>query len=196
MLRAIVCGVLTLISLGACATLPQANPRADAKLAEANASLDALSADISVFYEDLAALLEDIKTLTEHPGWSDMEVIIATIESASVSEGESPRERDHEDDIAEWTAHWGDSAEELLAQYQSLADRCSIFEARRIGLIGRLVAMQAWYLEITFLELSANRQAQAEAAYSTVEALSRTQEELDSYPLDAMGLYEVATLHQ
>ena len=195
MLRGVISGALILFTLGACTTFPRANPAAEAKLVEANAALDALSADINVFYEYLAALLEDIKTLTEPPGWYDMEVLIATLESASLGEGESPLQRGYEDGIAEWTAQWGDAAEELLAQYQSLADRCSISEARRIGLIGRLVAMQAWYLEITFLELSANRQAQAEAAYSTVQALSRTQDELDSYVLDAMGLYEAATHH-
>jgi hypothetical protein len=195
MLHRLIGCCIIFISLGACATLPKTNPRAEAKLLEANAALDALSADISVFYEYLATLLEDIQTLSEHPGWSDMEVLIGTGEATPVGEGETSLERERKNGFSEWTARWGDSGEELFAQYQFLADRCSISEARRIGLIGRLVSMQAWYLEITFLELSANRQAQAEAAYSTVEALSKTQDELDSYTLDAIGLYEGAS-HQ
>lgn len=193
MLRTLMICALILISVGACATLPKANPKAEAKLAEANAALGALSADINAYYDYLATLLEDIQTLSEHPGWSDMEVLIGTGEATPVGEGETPLERERKSGFSEWTAQWGDSGEELFAQYQFLADRCSISEARRIGLIGRLVSMQAWYLEITFLELSANRQAQAEAAYSTVEALSKTQDELDSYTLDAIGLYEVAS---
>jgi hypothetical protein len=185
--------VLVLISLGACATLPKANPGAEAKLREANAALDTLSADLNAFYEYLQTLLQDIMTLSEEPGWSEMEVIIATRDATLVSEQETPLDRELKEELSDWTMKWGDSGEELFAQYLSLADRCSISEARRIGLIGRLVSMQAWYLEITFLELSVNRQAQAEAAYRTVEALANTQDELDSYALDATGLYEVAT---
>jgi hypothetical protein len=193
MLRSLMSCLLVLLSLGACATLPQANPRTEAKLREANAALYALSADINTFYESLEPLLLDIKTLSEHSGWSDMEVLITAGEATSVGEQAIPPDREQINELSEWTAKWGDSGEELFARYQALADRCSISEARRIGLIGRLVSMQAWYLEITFLELSANRESQAEAVYSTVEALSKTQEELDSYTPDAIGLYQVAS---
>lgn len=193
MLRRLMSALLVLFSLEACATLPKTNPNAEAKLAEANAALEALSADINSYYEYLVALLQDITTLTAQPGWDDMEALIAAGEATPVGEEETRLEQERKNGFSEWCAKWGGSGEELFAQYQFLADRCSISEARRIGLIGRLVSMQAWYLEITFLELSANRQAQAEAAYSTVETLSKTQDELDSYTLDGIGLYEVAT---
>lgn len=186
--------ILVLIHLGACAALPKANSRAEAKLLEANATLDSLRADINAFYESLNILLADIRTLGEQPGWYEMAAIIAAGEATPGGEDELLPDGDRQNKFSHWTAEWGDSGEELLFQYQSLADRCSISEARRIALVGRLLAMQAWYLEITFRELAANRQDQAEAAYGTVEALSSTQEELESYPLDPTGLYEAATL--
>ncbi len=193
MLRSLMSCLLVLTSLGACATLPQANPKTEAKLREANAALYALSADIHAFYESLEPLLRDIRTLSEHPGWRDMEVLITAGEATPGDEQEIPLDRERKKALSDWTAKWGDSGDRLFAQYQALADRCSISEARRIGLIGRLVSMQAGYLEITFLELSANRESQAEAIFSTVEALSKTQEELDSYTPDALGLYQVAS---
>jgi hypothetical protein len=193
MLRNLIGGVLMLAILGACATVPKANPGAEAKLQAANASLDALSADITTFYGYLETLLHEIKTLSGHPGWNDMAAMISATGSTPEGEDEIPVTQDLTNHLDDWTAKWGESGEKLYSRYLSLADRCTISEARRIGLIGRLASMQALYLEVTFLELSANRQPQAEAAFATVEALSKTQEELDSYPLSDIGLYEVTS---
>ncbi len=41
------------------------------------------------------------------------------------------------------------------------------------------------------MELSANRHAPAETIFGTVEALSKAEDELNSYTLNAIGLYEV-----
>jgi hypothetical protein len=191
MLRNLMGGVLMLAIVGACATVPKANPGAEARLREANASLDALTADLTTFYGHLEALLYSIKTFSEHPGWNDLAAMISATGSIPEGEDEISVDQDLANQLDDWTAKWGESGEQLYSQYLSLADRCTISEARRIGLIGRLASMQAMYLEVTFLELSANRQAQAEAAFGTVEALSKTQEELESYSLNDIGLYAV-----
>lgn len=187
MLHNLVAGVLVLILLTGCATLPKANPDAEAKLQRANASLDALSGEITAFYGHLETLLHEIRTLHEQPGWNDLAAMISATVSPLAGEGETPAVPDLTDQLD----RWGASGEQLYSQYLSLADRCSISEARRIGLIGRLAAMQALYLEVTFMELSANRQSRAEAAFASVEALSKTQEELESYTVNDIGLYEV-----
>jgi hypothetical protein len=99
-----------------------------------------------------------------------------------------------ENALDEWTVKWGDSGEDLFLHYRSLVDRCSIAEARRIGLIGRIASLQAIYLEVTFLELAADRYSQAETIFGTVEALSKAENELSSYSLNALGLYDVKPL--
>jgi hypothetical protein len=191
MLRNLMAGVLILASLAACATLPKPNPRAEARLQEANTALDSLSADSTAFYEKLEVLRQDIKELYEHPGWSEMEAVIASATSRTEIEDDFFADQDLQNALDAWTAKWGDSGEDLFLHYRSLADRCSISEARRIGLIGRLSSLQALYLEAVFVELSANRYAQAETIFGTVQALSKAEDELNSYALNAIGLYEV-----
>ncbi len=68
MLRNLMTGVLILASLTACASLPKPNPRAEARLQEANTALDRLSADSTAFYEKLEVLRQDIRALYEHAG--------------------------------------------------------------------------------------------------------------------------------
>ena len=191
MFRNLMAGILILASLAACATVPKPTPRAEASLREANAALDSLSEASTVFYEKLQTLLQDIRALTDHPGWSDMETIIAATTSGGEIDDDISMDYDLQNALDGWTAKWGDSGEDLFLQYRSLADRCSISEARRIGLIGRLSSLQAMYLEAVFVELAANHHSQAEAIFGTVEALSKAENELNSYTLNAIGLYEV-----
>jgi hypothetical protein len=54
-----------------------------------------------------------------------------------------------------------------------------------------LASIQATYLEATLLELSANRYSQATSIYGTVEALGKSEDELNSFTLTAIGLYDV-----
>jgi hypothetical protein len=163
----------------------------EAKLQEANAALDSLSANLTTFYGNLEPLLQEIKALCDRPGWSDMEGIIASNLPGVESEEELPVNQGLKNALDDWTAKWGDSGEDLYTRYLSLVDRCTISEARRIGLIGRLASLQAMYLEATFLELAADRYDQAKAIYGTVEALSKSEDELSSYALNALGLYDV-----
>jgi hypothetical protein len=187
----LIVGLLVVANLTACATLPKSNPRTEARLQEANAALDNLSTATTIFYGNLDPLLQDIKTLYGHPGWSEMESVIAFTTPADDSEDDFSFDESLENALDDWTTKWGDSGEDLFLHYRSLVDRCTISEARRIGLIGRIASLQALYLEITFLELTANRYSQAEAIYRTVEALSKAESELNSYTLNPLGLYEL-----
>jgi hypothetical protein len=191
MLRNLMAGVLILASLAACATLSKPNPRAAARLQEANTALDSLSADSTAFYAKLEILRQDIWALYNHPGWSEMETVVAFTASRTEIEDDFSIDLDLQNALDAWTAKWGDSGEDLFLHYRSLVDLCSISEAHRIGLIGRLSSLQALYLEAVFVELLADRYAQAEAIFGTVEALSKAEEELNSYVLNAIGLYEV-----
>jgi hypothetical protein len=191
MLRILIAGILILATLTACATLPKPNPGAEARLQEANAALDSMSGATTTFYGNLETLLRDIRALYDRPGWDDMAAIIAFRSSAGESDDDFSVDQGLKSALDDWTVKWGDSGEDLVQYYRSLADRCSISEARRIGLIGRIASLQAMYLEVTFLELSANRYPQAETAYGTVEALSKAESELSSYTLNPLGLYEV-----
>jgi len=185
-----ICGLI-LASLAACATMPRSDPRVEAKLQEANDALYSLSADITRFYENLEILLDDIQALYEHSGWDELESIIASGVSGYQDEGESSTSTDLKAALDHWSTKWGDSGERLFSLYLYLADRCSASEARRIGLIGRLASIQATYLEVTLMELSANRYSQAKAIYGTVEALSSSEDELNSYAMNAIDLYDV-----
>ena len=191
MLLRLIGGVLILTSLMACATIPKQNPRAEARLQEANAVLETLSADSTTFYDNLAALLQNIRALYDHPGWSDMVSIIAIASDVEEWEDDASFDQGLQNALDDWTAKWGESGEDLFLHYRALVDRCSISEARRIGLIGRIASLQTIYLEVTFMELSANRYPQAEISYGTVEALSKTENELNSYALNTLGLYDV-----
>jgi hypothetical protein len=146
---------------------------------------------MTTFYDNLQTLLNDIKVLYEHPGWYDMEAIIASSASDYQNMSESSFTPDFKAALDHWSTKWGDSGEGLFSRYLSLVDRCSASEARRIGLVGRLASIQATYLEAILMELLANRYAQAKAVYDTVEALSSSENELNSYSLNAIELYPV-----
>jgi hypothetical protein len=189
--RNLMVGVLILASLTACTTLPKPSPIAEARLQEANPALDSLSTATSAFYANVEPLLQDIKALHGHPGWSDMEAIIAVTRPDDDIEDNFPADQGLQKALDDWSAKWGESGEDLFLYYRSLVDRCSISEARRIGVIGRIVSLQSLYLEVIFLELADNRYSQAEAIYGTVETLSKAENELNSFTLNSSGLYDV-----
>lgn len=191
MFRNLMAGVLILASLAACATLPKPNPRVEARLQEANTALDSLSGDTTAFYAKLEVLRQDIWALYHRPGWSEMETIVAFTTSRTEIEDDFSLDPYLENALDVWTAKWGESGEDLFLHYRSLADLCTISEARRIGLIGRLSSLQALFLEAVFAELLANRYTRAETIFGTVEALGKAEDELNSYTLNAIGLYEV-----
>ncbi len=60
--------VLILSSLMACATLPKQNPKAEARLQEANAALESLSVDSTTFYGNLVTLMERYQSALRSPG--------------------------------------------------------------------------------------------------------------------------------
>jgi hypothetical protein len=175
----------------ACATLQKQNPRAEARLQEANAALESLSAESTAFYGNLVPLLQNIRALYDHPGWSDMATTLAFTSRPDEWEDDASVHQGLQYALDDWTTKWGESGEDLFQHYRALVDRCSISEARRIGLIGSIASLQAAYLEVTFMELSADRYPQAEISYGTVEALSAAENELNSYALNTLGLYDV-----
>ncbi len=120
-----------------------------------------------------------------------MESIVAFTSHVDEWEDDTSVDQGLQNALDDWTVKWGESGEDLFLHYRSLADRCSISEARRIGLIGRIASLQAVYLEVTFMELAADRYPQAEISYGTVEALSKAENELNSYALNTLGLYDV-----
>jgi hypothetical protein len=191
MSRGIMSTVIMLACVAACTTMPMRNPRVEVKLQEADSVLYTLSADLSAFYEKLSVLFDDIKALYQHPGWDDMEAIIASDFSDFQDEDESSSSTDLKAALGAWSRKWGDSGERFFSRYLTLVDRCSASEARRIGLIGRLASIQATYLEAVLMELSANRYSQAKAIFDTVEALGSSENELNSYALNSIDLYEV-----
>jgi hypothetical protein len=69
--------------------------------------------------------------------------------------------------------------------------RCTALEARRIGLQAELFKIQGMFLGVSVTEYSSGRYDQGKASDEVVAFLSRSAEELGSYSVDEVGLYEV-----
>lgn len=178
------------VFLNACATAPPRNPQAEAKLVEANRDLDALNERINSFYGELSVLQAEIAKLTEQPRWEEMEEIIRATPSMQDPEADPRAEFEASPALAAWKGKRDEVWEALLDRYLALADRCIILEARRISILEKLLAAQAKYIGATLMEANAGRYEQGKSIYSVVEVLSTTQNELESYNLNAVGLYE------
>lgn len=177
-----------LATLLGCASIGKP-PRAASGLKAAGTKLDTTLQEVTDFYTDLEPLLEGIRGLREHPGWNDMELIVME-QSQDMEDGEAEPSPSVDAALEDWSAKWGESGQAFFLRYLALADRCSAMEMRRIGLGGQLAALQAVYLEAVFLELSAGREAEAQSIFETVQALGKTEDELNSFQLDALGLYD------
>jgi hypothetical protein len=115
-----------------------------------------------------------------------------TILSTESSEVDDPGLQDLvESSTAEWAAAWQSPWEERFGEYLDLVRRCTALEARRIGLQAELFGVQGKFLGVSVSEYSKGRYDQGRASDEIVELLSRSAEELGSYSIDDVGLYEV-----
>ncbi len=190
------CTLLFFIALVACssgcATVQVRNPEAEGRLIEANAALGVLQDRIEQFYADLEIVRLDLKAFYREPGWPEMRQIIVTILSTESSEVDDPELQDLvESSTAEWAAAWQSPWEERFGEYLDLVRRCTALEARRIGLQAELFGVQGKFLGVSVSEYSKGRYDEGRASDEVVELLSRSAEELGSYSIDDVGLYEV-----
>jgi hypothetical protein len=188
--RAIGMAILAAVLLSACATIPARNPQAEAKLVEANRDLDALNGQIQLFYADFGTLQAAVAKLYTEPGWSEMRELILATPSIQDPESDPKTEFMASPAFASLKGKKDKSWEPLFDKYSALADRCTILEAKRISMLEKLLAAQAKYIGATLLELNARRYEQGKSIYSVVDLLGKTQTELESYNLNALGLYE------
>jgi hypothetical protein len=179
---------LCLGTVTGCASL--AKPAQEITTRAIDRNMDRLTAELELFYNDLGLLLGAIETLYQRPGWPDMEAILVISIAIPDRLDQEWAETQVEEKLEDWTDTWGESGQALYLTYLAIADRCSALEMRRIGLLGQLAALQASYLQGTFAALSHEGEARARSLFDTVEALSRIEEELNSYSLNDLGLYD------
>lgn len=179
--------LIWLILLSGCATTPPPqNPRVEVQLVEANQMLDSLNEETQSYYTDVAAVRHDTAALTTHPGWPEMR---SFIEEMPESEGNADAARMARE-TKRWSKRWGMPWGEMFARYMDLVKRCSGLEARRIGLQSRLLAAQARFLGVAAMEYADGRIEEGESMEAIVAVLTRSAEELDTYSVNELGLYD------
>lgn len=180
--------LILLILLSGCATTkpPSRNPRVEIQLVEANQMLDSLNEETQGYYADVAAVRHDTAVLTTHPGWPEMQSLL---EEMAESEGNADAARIGRE-TKRWSKRWGMPWEEMFAGYMDLVKRCSGLEARRIGLQSRLLAAQARFLGVAAMEYSEGRIEEGESMEAIVAVLTRSAEELNTYSVNELGLYD------
>lgn len=183
---------MTVALLNACATVPARNPEADAKVIEANRDLDAVNERINSFYAEFEVLQSQVALLYEEPGWQEMREILDTTPSIQDPEADPWKEFETSPALAARKGKKDPAMEALFDKYLALADRCTILEAKRVSILEKLLAAQAKFIAATLLEANAGRYEQGKAIYSVVDILSKTQNELESYNLNPIGLYDPA----
>ena len=182
--------VFAAVFLNACAGVPTRNPQAEERLVDANRDLDALNERINSFYGELGTVQADVAKLYEQPRWEEMKKIILATPSMQDPEADPKAEFEASPALAAWKGKRDQAWEALFERYQALADRCTILEAKRVSVLEKLLAAQAKYIGATLLEANAGRYEQGKAVYAVVEILGKTQNELESYTLNPIGLYE------
>lgn len=183
---------LAVVLSGGCATMQAKNPERERRLIEANEALAALQDRIEQLYVDLESVRVELKVFYQRPGWQEMREIIETISPAEGSEeNDAELQTLTETATAGWTVTWQDPWEDRFREYLELVRRCTALEARRIGLQAELFGVQGKFLGVSVTEYSKGRYDQGKASDEVVELLSRSAEELGSYSIDAVGLYDV-----
>ncbi len=191
--------IFLIAAVSGCAGLPGRGgiapqpPGVQAKLEEANATLDAANEQSSAFYAELASVLLEIKEFQGRPGWGEFEQVLL--------DNPSLRDPDNEADItpgirsrlSAWGLKWKIPWENTLDGYYHLVDKCSILEAKRLAVREKLLAVQARYLGAVLAELSAGREKEGKEIFAVVDALDKTNAELDSYRTNDLGLYGTGT---
>lgn len=198
--RVIFACILLLGSLSACATVPskklgvEANPvnaeLAEAKLIDANQHLDSLNEQIKGFYADLERMRQDIAELYQRPGWPELKEVLVATPSIQDPEVDPRAALRASPAFASLASKWDESWEMLFDRYVGLVDRCTILEARRVALLEKLLAIEAKYIGATMLELTADKYEEGKAIYAIVDTLGSSENELNSYTINAIGLYD------
>lgn len=148
---------------------------------EANAALALIAEETEQLFIDTATVRQDVRALYAHPGWLEMQEIIGTTGTAGESENQA---------FARWSQKWNEPWEMVFARYLSLVKRCSALEAKRIALQSRLMGVQAKYIGAAAMEYADGRIAQGRSLEEVAESLNRSRDELETYTLNSMGLYD------
>ncbi|MHC1745122.1 MAG: hypothetical protein AB9873_19125 [Syntrophobacteraceae bacterium] len=191
MARSAISVYIVLFCLCSCATVPRSqNPEADTALAQANLSLDQINQRTQQFYTDFDVLWKDLTVFYSHPGWPDARKIVESFPYPE-DDSEDPREDTVRANAkAEWTLKWKEPWEEMFTHYLELVKRCTALEVRRIALISDILGVQGRFLGVSVLEYSKGRYDQGRASDGIVEILARSSEELNSYSINSLGLYD------
>lgn len=184
--------LLFILLSGGCATVPVGNHEVRDRLIEANEALSGLQDRIEQLYADMETVRQDLYSFYREPGWPEMRQIILTILSAEASEADAfDMQTLAETATDEWASSWGEPWEDRFAEYLKMVRRCTALEARRIALQAELFGVQGKFLGVSVANYSGGRYEQGKASDEIVELLSRSAEDLGSYSLDEVGLYEV-----
>lgn len=170
------------------------DPRAAALAEEAGAFLDTVAENTQRLYADLGALRGELLELTSRPEWPEMEAIILETPSARLLEGDYMEDMESSPAVKAWTRKWKQPWKPIFRDYISLADRCSIVEARRAALKSRITEVQVKYLLAAQAEQAAGRADQAESLIQMVDLLSQSINELDAFTPNELGLYDVSSM--
>jgi hypothetical protein len=187
--------ILLLVAITGCAGLQDrgvvgAGPsRAEVKLMEANKALDAVNEQSSAFYDQLSSVSAEISEFRSRPYWNGFEQILLEYPSLRDPDNEAEITPEVESRLSEWSLKWKTEWEQTLEDYLRLVDKCTILEAKKLAVREKLFAVQAKYLAAVIMEASAGHEKEGKDIYSIVEALDKTNAELDSYQPDDLGLY-------
>lgn len=191
MLRNTTLMVLLAFFLSACATIPPKNPEAEVKFRESNEAIEILKDETALFYTDTGDVLERITILYASAGWPEFEAILKEYSSPSSKEGEAQDDSKIADRLERWGKKWNSSGEDTYNEYLSLAQRCGALELRRLKLRVKVMATEAKVISAMAMELSAGRQSQAELMEKTLQTLTGFEDELNSYVINEIDLYEI-----
>jgi len=187
--------VFLISAVSGCAGLPGRGgvapqpAKAEAKMVEANIALDAVNEQLSAFYVQLGSVLREIREFQGRPGWNEFEQILLDYPSLRDPDSDAKITPDIVGRMADWSLKWKVPWEKTLGDYHGLVDKCTILEAKRLAVREKLLVVQAKYLAAVMIELSAGREKQGGEIFSVVDALDKTNVELDSYQTNDLGLY-------
>ncbi|MCU0587911.1 MAG: hypothetical protein MUF52_07120 [Syntrophobacteraceae bacterium] len=182
--------ILLAVSSG-CATAPVGGREVHPRLRDANEALGVLQDRIEQLYVDMETVRLDLRAFYQKPGWPEMRQIILTVLSADdLDDGDADGGSLAETATGEWSMAWREPWEDRFAEYLHLVRRCTALEARRIALQAELFGVQGKFLGVSVAEYSRGRYDEGRASDEVVEVLSRSAEELGSYSLDEVGLYD------
>lgn len=191
--------VLLIALLSGCASFSRSvpggdklsNPKAEAKLVEANTALDSVNEQSAAFYSQFEKVATEVKEFCSRHGWLEFEQILLEYPLLREVDNEIEITNEIESRFSDWASRWNRSWEETFTAYHELVDKCIIVDARRLAVRERLLAVQGKYIAAVMLEISAGREKQAREIYSIVEVLDKSGAELNSYQVDDLGLFHI-----